>query len=905
MLLCLFAGKPIQAQNVHSQLERNLQVQFLKDSLEAEENSFLFNNISLLYTGPGAITLEVNYNQPSSVTVLSSAQASFIELQPNQQHIIPIRFNLNNGIQSTDWFAFTVNLLVKQTGQSIERKFWIRQKAFTKWKVRLPQPNVVIKEQETKAEFWFHVENSGNTSDEYKIDFDSNLEIEMPKKERSFVLAPGQSKILKAAALLNIQQARRLKNESITIYISNKAGEKRALYQKLTAIGHMYTQEVYQWKKMPLTVELGAQTSFNNQSYYTAALNGALSLGKDKSISLNLRTNDFYNNLKTNNSIATAEYATQNWNITGGTIVDFNHFMINGNGLKVRHRTGKDGYIEAAGINSSLYHTNQFDFRTHQVINKKISITNNSFANLDAAKNTNSYLTVNKLHWSINKQNKLTIEAGAGTENIKQVKIDTTLSGPMFGYRFESASYKLSLVSSVNYYSKNFPGFNKGFQYHNHELRYKQNKLSISGYYQADRKIFTSPEDSVLMVLFNTNVKEFGVRSGYQFRKVSASFGASIWQQQQDSAQSPSSQTLKISTSINWMLSQGISLSVYSNAGYVSMKEGPGFRPILAFNNFGSLQAKSFGLHFRYDSGPFYYYEVKQYAQEQSDIRRLQLAPFYDHHFKKLNTSLRLQMNYAQEKPRDYDYLLVSSQILYSPPKLNMDLGLMTRVDVKNNASPLIHFTLRKRLHMPVVRNKESNNFKLVLFKDRNGNNVFDEGDEVIPQANVIANKTWLMTDANGLIDFKNVSKEAISLDLSKITNLKGWMPTHGFIQTIMPDKNTKKVWIPFKESRVITGRMVLMADDNSSITMELSNIRITAADQKGNQYNTLTDADGAFNLSLPAGEYIVSVNPQAFDENFKPVEFSKAADLNLNHAIDLTFEIIQKKRQINIKKSE
>lgn len=893
------------AQNAYAQLEKDLKITFLKDSLEAEENSFLFNNVSLLYTGRGSLTLGLSFSSSPLFTVLSSAPVGYIELQSNQQQILPIRYSLNKGITSTEWLPFIVSFLVKQTGQTIEKNFWTRQKAFTKWKCFLQQPNIVIKEGENKTDFWVLVENSGNTADEYEVEYNSELAIEISKSDRRFVLQSGQRKMLKATAQLNFQKGRQLKNESITIYIKNKTGERKALYQKLNSIGHIYSMDVYQWKKMPLAVEFGAQTSYKRRMYYTTGLSGTLNLDNGRSLSLLFKTTDFNNTFKTNNTIATAEYATKDWRITGGTIVDFNHFLINGNGLRLKHVTASDGFIELAGINSPLYGTNQMDFKMSQAINRKLSVSNNSFINLDAKNATNSYLTVNKLNWKINARNTLVLEGGAGTEHIKKAKIDTTLTGSLYGYRFESYSDKLFFVSSFNYYSKNFPGFNKGFEYHNHELKFKLNKYFISGFYQADQKIFTSPEDSALMLLFNTSDKEFGIRSGYQFQKFSANLSAGVWQQQQDSAQSIVSRMMKVSSSINWMPGKGLSFSLLSNAGYVYLQERPDIGRVFVFNHFVSMQASSFGTHFRYDSGPFYYYEVKQYAQQQQSFKRFQVAPFFDRYLKRINTAVRLQVNYTFEKPNGYNNMLLTSQLLFSPPKLNMDLGLLSQVDLKNNASPLINFTIRKRLQLPVIRNNDSYYFKLFLFKDVNGNNIFDEADEMIPQANVLANKNWLETDINGVIDFKNISKETISLDFSKITHLRGWMPTQGYVQTVVPEKSIKKIWVPFKKSKEISGRLVVIADESSSATMDLSNIRVTASDGAGNKYSTLTDVKGEFYLGLPAGSYLVSVNEHVFDQNFKPLEFSKSADLIHNNSIHLTFEIIQKKRQINIRKSE
>lgn len=61
---------------------------------------------------------------------------------------------------------------------------------------------------------------------------------------------------------------------------------------------------------------------------------------------------------------------------------------------------------------------------------------------------------------------------------------------------------------------------------------------------------------------------------------------------------------------------------------------------------------------------------------------------------------------------------------------------------------------------------------------------------------------------------------------------------------------------------------------------MEAQNSRLTATDESGNVFSCLTDKKGTFFFNLPAGQYIVLLNAAAFDEQFKPTETSKIADL-------------------------
>ena len=75
------------------------------------------------------------------------------------------------------------------------------------------------------------------------------------------------------------------------------------------------------------------------------------------------------------------------------------------------------------------------------------------------------------------------------------------------------------------------------------------------------------------------------------------------------------------------------------------------------------------------------------------------------------------------------------------------------------------------------------------------------------------------------------------------------------------------------------------------------------AVNSTGETFNSLTNVNGEFFFNLPAGDYTITINQAVFDDNFRPVETTKLADLMNNDQLQLQFEIRQKKRQINLRK--
>lgn len=86
--------------------------------------------------------------------------------------------------------------------------------------------------------------------------------------------------------------------------------------------------------------------------------------------------------------------------------------------------------------------------------------------------------------------------------------------------------------------------------------------------------------------------------------------------------------------------------------------------------------------------------------------------------------------------------------------------------------------------------------------------------------------------------------------------------------------------------------------DSISKKSITNDRIRIFATDSKGVKYSTLTDGDGEFYIDLPESDYTISVNPEVFDDTFRPVQMSYNVDLSNKEEAQVVFEIKQKNRK-------
>ncbi|OQP59213.1 hypothetical protein A3860_38180 [Niastella vici] len=872
---------------------------FLNDSVPVEENSFAFNNVSISNNSNQSLHIQLVITAPEIASLLTSNIVE-TEIRKGEEQAIPLRFTLAQKIPALTWRPFTVEIRIKELNQVIHAQFYIRPAANIKWKAILKQPVVAFMEADKQVAFSIYLENTGNSPDTYTFDFRTDLALNIAKKNYAITLQPGEARTITPQVLLSPKDIQQLKKEEITIFIKNSQGETRMLNQQINRLGYIYSGDNYSYNKMPLALELNLQNMASAQPFAFLNIRGYLKLKNDQQVNVLLQTNNYYKNAVANTQKATVDYIHGPWRLTAGSIIDFNNFLIDGTGLRVQYSGLNNKAIEVMGAQSRIGNTQQFNVKFSEPICKAVTWHANAFVNRDAVKKQTSSLLLNKLDWNIDKDTRLSIEGGSGLEKITRSKLDTSLLAWQAGYHFEMQKKHYQLNSTICRYSQNFPGFNKGFHYQLHEARLLINNFFTGLYFELNKRAYNNTGDSLVNFLFNINNREYGMRFGWQRKRFSLVLSPGILKQVQDSASALQSHMYKLTANINWQINDRWWLSAFSNAGRVTI---PTMAPITSFTNFINIQNNRFGIQVRDDKGPWYYYEISQYLKSPVMYDRLQISPFVELPWARKNIFCRLQANYLREQQTGTSFFLVYNNIQYSSPKTGIDIGLTTQVNVSRKEDPFVNLTIRKRLQLPVIKNETSRSFRTILFLDKNNNGWPDEGEERVTQARVLVNDDLLQSNNKGELAFTNTDDKEFIIDFSQVAGLQGWMPKQGFRQVFRPDKVQKLYYIPFTRSNVISGNLLLLRDEQSSQTMQLDGIRVTAVTSNGAVFNTLTNSNGEYSFNLPAGNYIVSVNQAIFDDNFRVAEASKAADLINNQQLHLQFEIRQKKRTMNIRR--
>jgi hypothetical protein len=143
---------------------------------------------------------------------------------------------------------------------------------------------------------------------------------------------------------------------------------------------------------------------------------------------------------------------------------------------------------------------------------------------------------------------------------------------------------------------------------------------------------------------------------------------------------------------------------------------------------------------------------------------------------------------------------------------------------------------------------------ELTYFEDHNSNGLKDHGEPVVGGVLVKINGEVALTNSKGIVQFDNMKKEAYKVS---ITNTKGWSlpePTEVFL-----DKN-KQIHVALVKTQALNGCIKVKSDKYMKDDIQLAGIRITAADENGRLYQTMTDGKGDFCFFLPRNKYTVYI---------------------------------------------
>lgn len=908
LLLLVITGRA-EAQMSKSVYKTSL----LYDTLVANSNrDYLYNNLTITNLTTDKISVLVNITPPQGWQ-LTGQNFVTISLGANENTVINIRMVASTS-KTANWQKVKVEYRLNSGIETSVDTFRVKVKEFVKFKANLPNPAMVLAAYTKNLYFPVFVKNSGNTVNDYTVKFSS----ELLQLNYSLVLKlePGKDTTYQLPIRLSENQWSNMRKEEIKIQVSGPNGETANLLQTVSKVGYMLKEHSSAYLDMPLQLEAGATYNGKNTLQYYGALHGTLDLDPDNRVGFDVRSNTYSQGQVSKNNLVRMEYTGKHLFGVAGNIQELTDFPMDGYGAKggynwnERHKAELFSMIKSRSGNSQLYGGN-----AQITVRDNIKATEAVVANLDNLNKLNSYVIKQGAEIRFGEKGKILLNAGAGLEQTNKTLVagaKNSMMGSSLGYNFSWSNKTFSTLSSITYNSNSFPGLYKGQRQQMHDARAMYKNMFLGGFYEYSfRKQNYFSDTDLFSDVFNLKTNNLGGRFGVSFP--GKNFIVSGGQQTQIQTDTSKQYQHYVFTYANLNASitlfKALTFSTNSFFGKARVLENPGNPQPFVTSNQGTLQYKFAAVAVRYDKGPYYYNDYMSYIKKPQNYERLILSPSMDLSLFKRSLNIRSQFNYAKSMPGGIETSNLLMNMAYMNYIRGFDLTFSSIFPLQQSATkPYLSATLRVRLHTPFIAVRKYYLLKIIMFKDANSNGIFDIGETPVNGQMMSINGSMFVSDDRGWIVYKNVAKGEFKTDFGLSSKVKGWIPSGGIVQTFQLTGN-KTMYVPYKMSKVLQGKLNLSLDSNSNLSFALANIKVTAKgtnDTTNNStFSTLTDENGEFYFNLPAGNYIVSLSEQAFDDNFKPSQWAQPADLFNNNTKTIYFDIRQKKRQINIKKKQ
>ncbi|WP_223151507.1 hypothetical protein [Chitinophaga varians] len=873
----------------------------LKDSLATNKDSrFLYNNVRITNKYHQAQSFQLSVTVPEGWRLMAPAKPLSKVLEPDQSEVVPVVLMRQQNAPAV-WKSVQVQVDAKAY------RFYIKAEPICEFLVTPLTSVIQLKGQEKDFKVMLRVRNTGTVPGVYLANIrNRNLDINSTEK---FRLKPGTDTVYSFSYHLKDKAMSMLKTEKLQVNVEDTAGVSYMNFATLERVQHERKEKESPYITFPLWLETGVMIWGKQVSYY-GGMHGEIPIGDNK-LSFFYRTKQYGlgNNLEQN--VFGFNYQTKRWDFYAGHMSDIKYFFTYGNGGKFtwRPRPNTEFTISATKHSNALtWFTNDNITMTAKYPVGKVTVLQGIAGDVDHIQRRQSYLFNNELQLVNTPKVLVAVNAGVGMDFFA-AKIPGVPDKPgmALGYNFAYHAKRVDFSSLVQYYSDYFPGLNKGLMYHFHDISWKFGNNAIGAFYQYNRSGVNTLRDTIYNSdAFKFNVAKYGLKYSHGFMSGSFSLSGGLLKQ---SLVIGSTMPEYIFGEVYLKQQAGKKFSFFMNSinGY-NGSYGVDKKAVFLTNTNMSIAYKFFGL-----KGTFMQQPVFDQTTEKNFLRYIQTmlaGPFMTFTlFKRMKTNV--YYNFSKSLYDNLIYHQVGGNIGYSNAKNGLEVNASAMIPLESGSltpnglgEKYVSLSITKKFNVPIIFRKKYFTLNLLPFFDVNGNGTRDAGEQLIPNLQININSIPFISDERGSISYRNVTPGKYQLDFGGANNVKGVIPASGVTQTVPVNKDLT-ILIPFKRSRVITGKIMISSDSLARSNFPRSNIKVIATDSTGMLYSTLTDDMGSYFLNVPAGKYAVSLNPEAFSDKIRPRVMSYSVDVATRLEATADFEIVDKSRVVRFFKSK
>lgn len=890
------------SQKITAQVNPYLSVTF-KDSLLADEKStFLYNHATIVNTFNQLISFTCIIETPPGWNLLSQNNI-YVELAAGQSYPLNITLNRQKFAEA-NWKKVSLKLNLKNDRDTNYYAFFIKTNPIKTFRARAVVREIILESNAQEAILPVRIINVGNVKQTFSLQY-NNQKLGI-NSNISLTLEPGKDSIFNYRLKLSARLKKLIVKEEVYLTVTGDK-DKIGLYSFiLTNMASYRKIHSSAFETFPLNIETGIININKKYSGYFA-LEGAYKIKNDNKFLFNYHSKQFgIDGLQQN--IFNIGYNSKKWSLYAGQISEVGPFLNFGNGIKIMYTKSEDeGFSIFANKSTQTFFKGSNMGGSIKLKIKKIIFFDEAMANFDKIKNRNSFIITNKTTFVNNKKILLAVNAGYGfAYNTSQAKFNNQNTfGYSYGYNFKNVvSKKISLQSSVQFNSNAFPGNYQGYRQQTHSTKWQPNKkvyFSINYNLNYFKKSFF--RDSIFYrSLLLSNNKQISFNTGVMlFKKIAIDVGSGYMKNAVAEAENPP--TFKFgSLGLNFQLFRAIN---FSGNGIVGVSDG--------FNSFNQKvyqYSLSAGMSFAYGGVQVLYDQIPYFALKNNEQffngyqNLLNYGPYISKSFFRHALEVRGQYNYSKRVPDNFSIENGTISISYLNQKIGLNIQISGSSSI-NTATPYKFgmFTLRKNIQVSKPYSRKYFDVKLNIFNDENNDGIKNNDEKALRNLEILLNEQPYVSNKKGTVFIDNTDPGKYEIDFHTIKGTDGLIPANGFKQKIELQKNLI-INIPFKKGKIISGSIIVVRDSFSTQNFLPDRLKITVTDSKGEKYTTITNSKGQFNIGVPNGKYLVSLNPLAFDDVFKPVQMAFTVDLINNVNEKVIFVIKQKQRKVVMVKS-
>jgi|GEM_PF-1103033 len=895
-LLFSFASHSLWAQDGNA----FLQFRFM-DSIEAESSQgFIRNNLTITNIYRYNLKFTVNLGIPEGYSLISRNDVP-IELAPGEVYILPLTLSMEKTTPS-DKRDVSISVKINNPSTFLRYKFSVQSKEYKSLRIIPLQTGFQVSKDKRVVRLSLKIKNIGNATDDFYVYYkNKNLLID---KKIKLSLPPFRDTLVSYDYVIPLGLLQGMVTETIVVNVGNDINFQSVRFT-LSKIRNTNIQNHSAYRTMPLTLETGFFMNNNELSYFWG-VSGALFINNNNSLSFDYRSKQFGADATQNNFLSVF-YKYKKWDFNLGQMSDSKNFSVNGLGFQVNHQKNEEEGLSMTAISNlgsgQLYDNSQgFVAETNYYIGD--FFWNGVFeVNQNSASNINSSIFSNKLDILRKPKLNLGIILGTGFEQHTHAENRKPIWGYSYGYNFNFNSDKWSIVSTALLNNNDYPGIYKGWRSIEQSVDYRiVRPLSVGVFYNSN---FTKQNYFIDSIYYDNrflyNLTNYGIKLNWSRNAVSLSLGGGESQASGPLLLNSLPRYHSVFGGVGFHMGSFARLTFNSTVNF-NTDYGIEHKAVTYYVNNVSFISKYGGVNFYITrmptiSGSFDGNFLNGYRNS------INVGPYINMRFFRNRLNGRLQYNFYRttEYSKKSETQTLLGSLAYIDPKKNIEVQLYGNYALQSTqgVSSFASLSIRKTFNVPILTSRKFYDLNLVLYEDVNGDGKMESSDTLLSDLMVNINSMSFISNKRGVINYKNVEKGVYHLNFHNMKSRKGLIPTQGFSQAIVVNGQTT-IYIPFNKGKVIKGVVGITLDAISSNSFTVGQLKVTAIDSMGNQFTTFTDDDGSYELNVPAGNYIVSLNPDAFDDVFKPTQMSFNVDMLHNETFTVTFHIKQKSRKIN-----